>query len=208
MTTNVQRKYTVMKPVIETQNLERRYQVCKPVYTTTNYQRKYTVMKPVVPRLQDSLENAGTRSASRFTTRRTFRRKYHRDEAGGADDDGRPALHRLQAGHDHPPGRSRNVATTRPRRPTWARTSLSVRSGSPSPQDCDCQPRGLFSCFHRRTGWATVAVQCPPRQVCQTVYVPRQVTRDVAETHYIQETMSRSRSPSPRVPTWRRKGLR
>ena len=44
---NQERRYTVMKPVYQTEHRERRYTVMKPVYQTVNQERRYTVMKPV-----------------------------------------------------------------------------------------------------------------------------------------------------------------
>ena len=63
-------------------------------------------------------------------------------------------------------------------------------------QECDLcgeeQPRGLLGCLHhKRKVTATVAVQCPPRTVCQRVWVSRPVTREVSETRYVRETMVR-----------------
>ena len=58
-------------------------------------------------------------------------------------------------------------------------------------EDCGCEPRGLFGCLHKQKAWATVAVQAPPRKVCQTVYRPQQVVRNVSETRYVTETMVR-----------------
>src|SRR4029079_7645319 len=61
-------------------------------------------------------------------------------------------------------------------------------------RECDAcgeERRGLFGCLHKKKVTATVAVQCPPRMVSQTVFVSRPVTRDVTETTYVRETMVR-----------------
>ncbi|MFO0908814.1 MAG: hypothetical protein U0794_10730 [Isosphaeraceae bacterium] len=59
-----------------------------------------------------------------------------------------------------------------------------VRVPVEDPCGCRPHPRALFSCLHKKA-WATVAVQAPPREVCQTVYVPRQVVENVSETRYV-----------------------
>ena len=61
-------------------------------------------------------------------------------------------------------------------------------------EDCGCEEprRGLFGCLHKQKKvTTTVAVQTPPRTVCQRVFVSRPVVEDVVQTRYVRETMVR-----------------
>src|ERR671911_100403 len=56
---------------------------------------------------------------------------------------------------------------------------------------CERPRRKLFGCLHKKKAFATVAIQCPPRNVCQTAFVSRPVVRNISETRYVTETMTR-----------------
>ena len=142
----------------------------KPVYQTEQRERRYTVMKPVY---QTSTQER------RYTVMK-------------------PVYETTMV--DQPYTVCRPVTTCRQevegmrllRAPVHDGARPGRRAQVKVPvEDCGCEPRGLFSCLHKKKVTATVAVQCPPRTVSQRVFVSRPVVRNVSETRYVRETMVR-----------------
>src|SRR5512132_4291243 len=165
-TTQVARKYTVMRPVYQTVNQERRYTVCRPVYQTQRLERRYTVMRPVHQTVHQERRYTVTRPVVQTTM---VSQPYTVC---------RPVTTVRQVVEEC--GYYETQAVTVPGPVIEQPVCAPI-------EPCGCGRRGLFGCGHRRqaVAVATVAVQCPPRVVCQSVYVPRQVVRNISETQYV-----------------------
>ena len=58
-------------------------------------------------------------------------------------------------------------------------------------EDCGCEPPRPVRLPAQAAGAGDRRRPVPAPEVCQTVYVPRQVVRNVTETRYVTETMTR-----------------
>src|SRR4051794_5927130 len=156
--------YTVMRPVMETSQVARNYTVMKPVYQTVNQQRRYTVMKPVVQT---------QRMERRYTVMKPVYQTVNQERRYTVM---RPVVQTSMV--SQPYSVMKPVTTVRQVTEEcgyYERQLVTVpgpvvnQCVSVPVEDCACP--GLLRCGHRRRAVATVAVQTPPRTICQTVFV-------------------------------------
>ena len=132
-----------MKPVYQTVNQQRRYTVMKPVYQTQRMERRYTVMKPVYQTVNQQ---------RRYTVMKPVVQTTMVSQPYTVC---RPVTTVRQVveecGYYETPD-----ATVSPARSSSGRCRCRSKTAAAS-------RAGLFGCLHKKKAWATVAVQCPPR---------------------------------------------